>query len=257
VQNECQSPLQSWGGIFYREGIAMANNAAAPSVIGTSTGVGGSMARFTIVNHFLYGLDGASLDVVDITSETQPVAKPSLNVSWDVQTLFPYKDNLFVGGRAGMYIFDLTDPVRPSLVSQYDHIQSCDPVVVEGNYAYVTLYSGGICHVDTNQLEVIDIQDVKAPVLKSVYPMTNPHGLGINGGTLFICDGDAGLRIFDASDPLTISDHSLAHYDQINALDVIPLDQVAIVIGSDGIYQYDYTDVKNIKLLSHIPAPKR
>jgi hypothetical protein len=147
-------------------------------------------------------------------------------------------------------------PSQPSLVSIYNHIQSCDPVVVDGNYAYVTLYSGGICHVKTNQLEVIDITDLKAPRLVKVYPMTNPHGLGIDHGTLFICDGDDGLKIFDASDPLTISEHSLAHYGRINALDIIPLDHVAMMIGSDGIYQYDYADVKNIKLLSKISIVK-
>jgi hypothetical protein len=257
MQNECEAQIQTWGGVFYQSGIAMpagAVPAAAPVV--NSTGVGGSTARFTIVNHFLYGLDGSNLHVVDITSETQPLARQSVNVSWDAETLFPYKDNLFVGGRAGMYIFDVSTPDQPTLVSQYDHILSCDPVVVEGDYAYVTEYSGGICHVDTNQLEVIDIKDLKAPTLISTYPMTNPHGLGIDNGTLFICDGDAGLKIFDASDPRSISQHSLAHYDKINALDIIPLDHVAMVIGSDGIYQYDYSDVTNIKLLSQIPIPK-
>ena len=220
-------------------------------------GVGGSTARFAIVNHFLYGLDGANLDIVDITSETQPVAKNSITVAWDAETLFPHNSNLFVGARAGMYIFDLTTPDQPQLLSQYDHLMSCDPVAVEGDYAYVTLYSGGLCHVATNQLEVIDIKDLKSPQLVSVYPMTNPHGVGIDHGTLFICDGDAGLRIFDANDPLTITQHSLAHYDSINALDVIPINQVAMMIGADGIYQYDYSDVKNIKLLSQIPIVKQ
>ena len=87
---------------------------AAPSFAmispSSSSGVGGSMARFTIVNHYLYGLDGANLDVVDISNETQPVAGKTITVNWDAQTLFPHNNNLFVGGRAGMYIFDLTTP---------------------------------------------------------------------------------------------------------------------------------------------------
>ncbi len=156
-----------------------------------------------------------------------------------------------------MYIFDLTTPDQPQLLSQYDHILSCDPVVVEGDYAYVTLYSGGVCHVDTNQLEVIDIKDLKSPQLLSVYPMTSPHGVGIDNGTLFICDGNDGLKIFDANDPLAITQHSLAHYGSINALDVIPINGVAMMIGADGIYQYNYSDVKNIKLLSQIPIVKQ
>ncbi len=244
-------------------GIAMLPASGAPSpktmtVVPSGTpGVGGSTARFAIVNHFLYGLDGSHLHIVDISSETNPLEGKSIDVAWDAETLFPHGSNLFVGARAGMYIFDLTMPDQPQLLSQYDHIMSCDPVAVEGDYAYVTLYSGGLCHVDTNQLEVIDIKDLKSPQLVSVYPMTNPHGVGIDNGTLFICDGDAGLRIYDASDPLTISQHSLAHYDSISALDVIPINRVAIMIGSHGIFQYDYSDVKNIRLLSQIPIGKQ
>ncbi len=261
VESECNAPIQSWGGILYAGGIAMTKDYRSPSTAfispSSSPGVGGSMARFTIVNHFLYGLDGPNLDVVDITTEKHPVTGTSIQVNWDAQTLFPHNDNLFVGGRAGMYIFDLTTPEQPKMISQYDHILSCDPVVVEGDYAYVTLYSGDVCHVDTNQLEVIDIKDLTAPTLVKIYPMTNPHGLGISKGTLFICDGVDGLKIFDATDPLSISDHSLAHYAKINALDVIPFNNIAMMIGSDGIYQYDYSDVKNIKLMSVIPIAKR
>jgi hypothetical protein len=263
MQSECEAQVQPWGGIYYDAGVAMLPASGAPSpktmtVVPSGTpGVGGSTARFAIVNHFLYGLDGSHLHVVDISSETNPLAGKSIDVAWDAETLFPHGSNLFVGARAGMYIFDLTTPDQPQLLSQYDHILSCDPVAVEGDYAYVTLYSGGLCHVDTNQLEVIDIKDLKSPQLVSVYPMTNPHGVGIDNGTLFICDGDAGLRIFDASDPLTITQHSLAHYDSISALDVIPINQVAMMIGSDGIFQYDYSDVKNIRLLSQIPIGKQ
>ena len=263
MQSECEAQIQPWGGVYYDAGIALSSGSGGPmpktmAVVPTSTtGVGGSTARFAIANHFLYGLDGGSLDIVDITQETQPVAKNSIAVAWDAETLFPHQSNLFVGARAGMYIFDLSTPDQPQLLGQYDHMMSCDPVAVEGDYAYVTLYSGGLCHVDTNQLEVIDIKDLKSPHLVSVYPMTNPHGVGIDQGTLFICDGNAGLRIFDASDPMTITQHSLAHYDSINALDVIPINHIAMMIGSDGIYQYDYSDVKNIKLLSQIPVVKQ
>ena len=261
VESECSSAVQPWGGIYYGGGIAFMQDKASPNSAmispSNSTGVGGSMARFTIVNQYLYGLDGSNLDVVDITNESHPVAGTSISAGWGAQTLFPYKNNLFVGGRAGMYIFDLSTPDQPKLISQYEHIQSCDPVVVEGDYAYVTLYSGDLCHVDTDQLEVIDIKDLTKPTLVKIYPMTNPHGLGISNGTLFICDGVDGLKIFDATDPLSITDHSLAHYDKISALDIIPFDNIAMMISSEGIYQYDYSDVKNIKFLSHISIAKQ
>lgn len=260
-QTECNAQYQPWGGIFYDAGIAMRSDmlgfmsskaAFAPTSV-SQTGIGGSMARFTINGDFLYGLDGSNLDVVDVSNQAQPVAKSEVTLSWDVETLFPYRDNLFVGSRTGMYILDLQTPTQPTIISHYTHLRSCDPVVVEGDYAYVTLRSGSTCEGFTNQLEVIDIRDLKTPTVVKIYPMTNPHGLGIDQGTLFICDGADGLKAYDAKNAPTIMDYPLAHYKNINALDVIPFKNVAMVIGKDGLYQYDYSDIKNIKLISQLP----
>ena len=116
----------------------------------------------------------------------------------------------------------------------------------------MTLRSGNTCARGVNQLEVIDISNLKDPQLVKAYPMTNPHGLGIDEKTLFICDGDAGLKAYDASDVNAIDRNQLAHYEDINAVDVIPFNDVLMMIGADGIFQYDYSDPRNIKLLSKI-----
>lgn len=260
-ETECNAIYQPWGGVFYNDGIAMlagsaqsfsAKTAFAPTTV-SQTGIGGSMARFTISGDFLYGLDGANLDVVDVSQQSQPTAKNEIPLSWDVETLFPYENNLFVGSRTGMYILDLASPAQPSIISLYSHLRSCDPVVVEGEYAYVTLRSGSACEGFTNQLEVIDISNLKNPTIVKTYQMTNPHGLGIDQGTLFICDGSDGLKVYDATDVSRISENQLAHDKSINAFDVIPYQQVAMIIGKDGLYQYDYSDIKNIKLISQLP----
>lgn len=260
-ETDCNAIYQPWGGIYYDRGIAMLSGSSqsfstktafAPTTVSQS-GIGGSMARFTINGDFLYGLDGSNLDVVDVSQQSQPVAKNEIPLSWDVETIFPHNDNLFVGSRTGMYILDLKIPTQPTIISQYSHLRSCDPVVVEGNYAYVTLRSGSVCEGFTNQLEVIDISNLKMPTILNTYQMTNPHGLGIDQGTLFICDGTDGLKVYDASNVSTISAHQLAHYKEINVFDVIPFQQVAMVIGKDGLYQYDYSDIKNIKLISQLP----
>jgi hypothetical protein len=260
-QTECNAIFQPWGGLFIDSGIAMsadmassfsAKTAFAPSG-GSESGIGGSMARFTINGDFLYGLDGANLDVVDVSQQTQPTAKSEVALTWDAETLFPHKNNLFVGTRSGMYILDLQIPTQPTVISRYSHVRSCDPVIVEDDYAYVTLRSGSACEGFTNQLEVIDISNLKSPQLVKTYTMMNPHGLGMDQGTLFICDGADGLKVYDATDIQKISDNLLAHYKNINAVDVIPFQQVAMVIGKDGLYQYDYSDIKNIKLISQLP----
>ncbi|MBI3482463.1 MAG: hypothetical protein HY015_05735 [Bacteroidetes bacterium] len=260
AENDCsQSALQSWGGIYYDVGVAMLNNSApvgAQLKSTSTTGIGGSMARFTITNNYLYAIDGSVLAVVDIKNPTDPqrkVDRPLLN--WP-ETLFPSGQNLFVGSRAGMSIYNISIPDQPDLLSTYEHIYSCDPVVVQGDYAYVTLYNGDICHVNTNELQVIDIKDLKNPTMLTKYAMTNPHGLALDANLLFICDGSDGLKIYDAADPNSISSHLLGHYPGINAIDVIPYQNVAMVIGADGLYQYDYSNLKEMRLLSKIEIVK-
>jgi hypothetical protein len=214
--------------------------------------VGGSLARFTVTGSHLYLLDGADLQAVSVSDEDQPVAKTRTTLSWDIETIFPYKTNLFIGSSSGMHIIDISAPESPVKISTYQHIRSCDPVVVDDEHAYVTLRSGSECQGFTNQLEVIDISNLRAPQLLKVYPMTNPHGLGLDNNTLFICDGQAGLKAFDATDINAIDQNLVAHYQDINALDVIPFNNILMMIGEDGIFQFDYTNPKDMRLLSKI-----
>lgn len=260
TDSECRREVTPWGGIYIDDGIALraseSSNLAAAIAPKSTTGIGGSMSRFTIANKRLYALDTYSMDVVDVSQPFQPKAMTEIQVSWQAETLFAREETLFIGTRSGMYIFDIAQPTQPGLISQYQHVNSCDPVVVDGDYAYVTLRGGTVCNSYTNQLEVINIKDLKSPYVEKIYPMVNPHGLGIDNGTLFICDGSAGLKIFDAKDIYKITDNALAHYDKINAFDIIPHGKTAMVIGTDGLYQYDYSDIKKIQLLSVIEIAK-
>lgn len=258
--SDCATP----GIVCFDDGVAVANTrefyasfnkstATAPGN-GSGPGVGGSLARFTISKNYLYSLAGGSIKPFDLSTPASPQAVEGKYVNWDIETIFPYNDNLFLGSSTGMYIYDISKPESPEIVSLYSHVRSCDPVVVEGNYAYVTLRSGNECAGFTNQLEVIDISNLHQPELLKVYPMTNPHGLGIDNGTLFVCDRGDGLKVYDASDIDKITENKLAHYNNIDAYDVIPWNNLLIMIGADGLFQYDYSDPTQIKLLSHIPV---
>jgi hypothetical protein len=255
-ESDCDASIQPWGGMYYEDGIALradfsfSSSAAIAPGNGSGPGAGGSMARFTITSDYLYTLDGGDVQTINITSETEPVVQGRTQVSWDMETIFPYEDHLFIGSRSGMHILDISTPSDPVKVSTYAHVTVCDPVVVKDSYAYVTLRSGTECDGFTNQLEVINIEDLTQPQLLKTYQMTNPHGLGIDQGTLFVCDGDAGLKVYDASDVDNIDKNLIAHYSSINAFDVIPFNNKLIMLGTDGIFQFDYSDPKNIKYLS-------
>lgn len=232
--------------------VSYANGTSGYSTGASSFGVGGSMARFTIKNNVLYAIDSGELKVVDITNYTELLLIESLYVTWGIETLFPSGDHLFIGSQTGMLIYDITNPKQPLFISEYQHITSCDPVVIEGNYAYVTLRAGNLCGEESNQLDVIDISDLENPEWVESYPMTEPYGLGIDNSTLFVCDGSAGLKIYDASVVDSIADNKIATFPNIETYDVIPINGILMLIGNDGLYQYDYSDLNDIRLLSSI-----
>lgn len=252
---------------YYNTGFALKGSFETMDMVGASfapesapamqSGIGGSMARFTIMKEHLYSIDNSNMQIFDISDLDNPVPGANLNIGWGIETIFPYKDNLFLGSQSGMIIYDNSNPDFPTHLSTFSHIVSCDPVVVENDIAYVTLRGGTGCrNTASNQLDVIDISNLSNPVLLKTYPMTNPHGLGIDNGTLFICEGNAGLKVFDASDIYTISSHLLAYYGEFDAFDVIPYNNNLIMIGNDGLYQFDYSDPNDIRFLSMIPISR-
>jgi hypothetical protein len=149
-----------------------------------------------------------------------------------------------------MLIFDVSNPDAPVQQGVFEHVRSCDPVIADDNYAYVTLHAGSACGENLNRLEVLDINDITQPQLFKTYDLTNPHGLSKDENILFICDGDDGLKIFDAIDVSNI--RQLQRIKLSETFDVICYNKIAIVSAKDGLYQYDYSNVNDVKLLSKI-----
>ncbi|KAK4305810.1 hypothetical protein Pmani_022331 [Petrolisthes manimaculis] len=141
------------------------------------------------------------------------------------------------------------------MLSEFTHLRSCDPVVTDGEYAYVTLREGIACANSSNQLDVLDVSTLTNPILVKSYPMTSPAGLGIDGNTLFICDGTSGLKVFDVADKLEIDNNLLDQVTDFIPVDVIPIraEKRLIVTAEEGLYQFDYQDPENLELLSDIP----
>jgi hypothetical protein len=225
---------------------------------GSTQGKAGSMARFGITGNALYVLSDDKVKTFNISQSATPVLSSTVLLGSGIETIFPYSGKLFFGTTTGMLIYNNEDPFAIKYISRYEHITSCDPVVVSGKYAYVTLRTGTRCWNGWNRLDIIDLSDIANPKLANSYSMTNPKGLGIDEHTLFLCDGDAGLKVYDISDPLTLV--VKAEYKGINAYDVIPTstnsilsgNKTLVMTGDSGIYQYDYTDLNNIKQLSQI-----
>lgn len=221
-------------------------------ITGNGVGTGGSMARFGITDNTLYAVDNTNIHVFSVADPDTLVFRKEFNVGWNIETLFILDETLFLGSQSGMSIYDISVPSSPMYISNFWHLTGCDPVVVQDELAYITLRGGNLCGNNVNQLVVLSVANLREPRELKAYPMEGPYGLGIDDNTLFVCDGDAGLKVFDVTDPLTINKHLLAQFPDIVAYDVIPINGILMLIGEDGLYQYDYQDVTNIVLLSKI-----
>ncbi len=228
------------------------SSASASSV--SSQGIGGSMSRFALMNDYLYAVTRSKLNVVDVEQSMQPQLVKTVDIGNSIETIFPYKNNLFIGASNGLQIYDASNPASPSKLGSFGHVTSCDPVIADDKYAYVTLFSGSTCGGNINQLHVLDISNLTQPVELKAYDLTNPKGLSKDGNHLFICDGIDGLKVFDASDVNAIK--LIKKIEIADAVDVICLNNIAIVSARDGLYQCDYSDINNVHVISKISLRK-
>lgn len=263
VSVDCSDP--NFGDIFFNRGgfILVAENAnvidvpAGFDLSQGESGTGGSLARFTLAHNFLYLINTQELIAYDLVNPSCPDRTESTYVSWGIETLFPYKNYLFIGANNGMYIYDATVPAQPQYVSQFNHANACDPVFVKDDIAYVTLRDGTVCQNFINQLDIIDVSDIQSPQLIKSYDMDNPHGLSVRDNILYLCEGSHGLKVFETDNLLSIDDNRIEHIKSVHAFDVISLSSDhLILIGQDGLYQYNTSNPSNLEEISFISVEK-
>jgi hypothetical protein len=234
---------------FAAASSSLANNSTA-----ASTGTAGSNAVMTLVGDYLYAIpEQHSLGIVhvaDSTNPTQVAWTPPGLAGYDLETIFAIQDKLLLGSKEGVYVYSISDPAQPTQVGQFTHGTACDPVIANSSYAYVTLHSGTECGGAANELDILDAKDISNATMIKSYPMTSPTGLCLDGTLLFVCDQSV-VKVFDASKPDYLQLLSTASVNQPS--DVIAMNHVMMVVGTDGLYQFDYSDPGHLTALSTLP----
>lgn len=230
-------------------GCGKESGVSSGSSSGTSgSGKAGSLARFAVVGNYLYALEGKYIMSFDISNNNAPVLKDKVEVAFDIETIYPYQDKLFIGSTTGMYAYSLADPATPKYLSSVSHVTACDPVAVEGSYAYVTLRSGTNCG-GTNVMNVYNVSNINNPQLVKTINIIQPQGLGISSNALYVTNPQ-GIKLFSISqpnDPVFVSDISEA-----TASDVIPYNNTLIVQLGKGTAFYDISNAQSPLFLSRI-----
>lgn len=165
------------------------------------SGQGGSLARFTIAGSYLYVVDNQSLYTYSLLNKNNPQLKSTVYIGYNIETIYPYGNKLFVGSQDAMYIYSISNPELPVSIGTASHVRSCDPVVANDTMAYVTVRSGSNCGGTTNALMVYDVKNMETPKLITSIDLSSPWGLGIKGNRLYVCNGTSGLKVYDISKP--------------------------------------------------------
>lgn len=233
-------------GVYDLASMAM-NRGSASMPVGT----GGSLARFALIDNYLYTVGESDLSVFNVSNSQQPVFSNKLLVDWHVETIYPFENKLFIGSNNGMFMYNVSStPENPSKIGEFTHARSCDPVIADDTYAYVTLHSGTTCLGYNNELDIVKLNRFTDAELVKTYNLTSPLGLSKDGNLLFICDGTDGMKVFNASNALNLQMVKL--FSGMETYDVIAQNNIAIVVAKDGLYQYDYSNADNIHLVSKI-----
>ena len=235
---------------MYYEGVAVMDSDDKSTEDGGSgqVSMAGSMTRFLPIDQFLYTISFNELVLFELTSSHQPLRWGKLDTETWAETLFRLNDILYVGSTNGMLMYDITDAGNPSYINRIEHFRSCDPVVADEAYAYVTLRGGTNCWTDLNELQIIDIQDSQNLSVVGRHILYNPHGLAVIGDHLIVCDGTAGVKVVDIAD--RTEPKILGTYPIDFAYDVIVSYPTALVVGEQVMYQYDISNLPELVKIS-------
>lgn len=206
----------------------------------SSVGKGGSLAKFTIIGNYIYAVSSHYLYTIDINDPSNPRKVNQSPLSFDMETIYPYKNRLFIGSKIGLYIYSIDTASAPRLIGEAKHGRSCDPVVANDSVSYSTLKGNSFCGPATSGLYVHDIKNLNTPELKKLIPIDDPVGLGMSDSALYVCTNTEGLKVYDIRD--AYNPVAKMAIQGSGFVDVIPYDNSLICWVNDGISIYDITN---------------
>ena len=232
-------------------------SAVPASFAGNGEGSVGSVNRIAKQFGHVYAISNSRIHVfADNPAGLELVNSNGWTWGTQMETIYAEDENLFIGSRNSVSIYNISEPENPNYVSEFWHATSCDPVLPMDNVAYTTLRTGDFsdCPGDENSLITLDITTITSPINVDEQVMISPYGMTIIDNQLYVGEGENGMKIFDLSDPFH---PSLINFDQsVAAYDIIAHPTIADMIltaGPNGIEQYEMDEQTfNLTLISSI-----
>jgi len=211
-----------------------------------------SYATFAVVDDYLYRVDYRRLITYDISDPAKPKEIGRMSFGWTIETLYPTPQYLFVGGTRGMYVCDRSNPAQPAFIGQVEHFRACDPVVVSGTTAFVTVRGGTACGQSDDLLLTVDITDPSKPSIVGEKDVATPFGLAVREPYLYVSTGESGYALLDIGNPAAPS--AVESWSDWATRDFLWTSNILYVLGVDDVRIFDVTDPKAPVLLSIIES---
>jgi len=161
-----------------------------------------------VYNNYLYAIGGGSngfLNIYDISTMNNPTEVYTQEYEGNKFAHMLYEDNkLYIIGGTGLFIFDITNPIIPTLLAHHETTGGYDI----GGYHNVIAKSGNILFTSSGlwRFNCMDITDINAPVYKDgqSFDWSTVDDFFVLSSTTGIFDGGSSLRYVDFSDPTNL-----------------------------------------------------
>jgi hypothetical protein len=202
------------------------------------------------------------LAITDVTSPAAPDILGRYSYSFESGRAVDLRDTIAVllhstcdyeMPMGGIEILDIADESAPVMISGIDiPDQDCGlKMATRGDYAFIV--GEGVFSRNTGWLTVVDISDYANPgVVSSNQWLRGARGIALSGNYAFIIDN--GLRVFDISDPVSLT--FVTSVSISNPRDIIIDGNYALIAAdAEGIKIVDITDPSNPSIMESFDTP--
>lgn len=200
--------------------------------------IGDEKYDMALSSDYLYIAGANELLILNVSNPTQPFAV-NLSVITNRQSLvevainFPYL--YLVDAADGIRTLDVTDPVSPQEINQYNNMWLIrDGLVVKDNYAYLGTWQG---------VRIVDISAPSFPVDMGEYHQKGVDDIALIGDTLYVAGYTDGLQWLDITDP--IRPQLMGRMPTTGTTHILISENHAYVGVWDGMYIMDVSDPNN------------
>jgi len=207
--------------------------------------------RMIVIDNLLYVINEQNILLVNIDTFGNIQLVDKVAVEAEVSAISHLGDRLLAGTRRGVMGYRINDDGLSFETSYNYQPWQCQEILFKGTTAFTIENVNNKCGANTNLLEILNFENIDNPEKVSNYPVFNPMKIDVSDTAILIADKDKGLIVLDRSN---IQNPSLANQiDAPSPISVNQVDNIALLLSKNGLYQYDINNLNDIYLISYFP----